>query len=295
MLDCLIVGGGPAGLTAAIYLARYRRITEVIDAGESRAALIPESHNYPGFHGIAGPALLARLRAQAESFGAALTAGTVDTLRREADGTFTASSGGRTLRSASVLMATGLVDRRPQTEGLRDGIAHGSIRFCPICDGYEAMDKRIGVLGPFESAGHKALFLRTYSRDITLFPTSKEVPAPDLNDQLRQAGVTVAGQPAAVEADGDTVRVTAGSGKSLTLDVLYPAMGCDVRSGLATKLGAACTAHGTLQVDDHQRTTVEGLYGAGDVVTDLHQLSVATGHAAIAATAIHNGLTRNAR
>lgn len=296
MLDCLIIGGGPAGLTAAIYLARYRRLTAVIDAGESRAALIPESHNYPGFHGIAGPALLARLRAQAESFGASLTSGTVDALIREADGTFTASSGGRTLRSLSVLMATGLVDRQPDTEGLRDGIAHGSIRFCPICDGYEAMDKRVGVLGPFESAGNKALFLRTYSRDITLFATgSDSAAAPELRDRLRQAGIVLGGQPSVVAPDGETVRVTAGGGKSYVLDALYPAMGCDVRSGLATKLGAACTAYGTLQVDEHQRTTVEGLYGAGDVVTDLHQLSVATGHAAIAATAIHNGLTRNAR
>lgn len=296
MLDCLIIGGGPAGLTAAIYLARYRRLTTVIDAGASRAALIPESHNYPGFHGIAGPALLARLRTQAESFGASLTSGTVDALIREADGTFTASSGGRTLRSRSVLMATGLVDRQPDTEGLRDGIAHGSIRFCPICDGYEAMDKRIGVLGPFESAGNKALFLRTYSRDITLFATgSDSAAAPELRDRLRQAGIVLGGQPSAVAPDGETVRVTAGDGKSYVLDALYPAMGSDVRSGLATKLGAACTAFGTLQVDDRQRTSVEGLYGAGDVVTDLHQLSVATGHAAIAATAIHNGLTRNAR
>jgi thioredoxin reductase (NADPH) len=77
------------------------------------------------------------------------------------------------------------------------------------------------------------------------------------------------------------------------LDTLYPAMGCEVRSDLAAALGADCTDIGTLRVDDHQRTTVKGLFGAGDVVSDLHQLSVATGHAAIAATAIHNGLPKN--
>ena len=79
------------------------------------------------------------------------------------------------------------------------------------------------------------------------------------------------------------------------LDVLYPTLGCTVRSDLAAALGAECSDVGTLTVDDHQRTTVEGLFAAGDVVADLHQLSVATGHAAIAATAIHNRLTRNDR
>jgi thioredoxin reductase (NADPH) len=79
------------------------------------------------------------------------------------------------------------------------------------------------------------------------------------------------------------------------VDVLYPALGCDVRSQLATALGARCTEIGNLHVDDKQRTSVEGLYAAGDVVTDLHQLSVATGHAAVAATAIHNSLPRNFR
>ena len=88
MLDRVIVGGGPAGLTAAIYLARYRRKFVLIDAGESRAALIPESHNYPGFRGIAGPALLARMRDQAEQYGVSILRGQVTGLERRA-GCFT--------------------------------------------------------------------------------------------------------------------------------------------------------------------------------------------------------------
>ena len=83
MLDCLIIGGGPAGLTAAIYLARYRRDVLVVDAGESRAALIPESHNYPGFKGIAGPALLEKLREQVRLYGAGLEKATVTALARD--------------------------------------------------------------------------------------------------------------------------------------------------------------------------------------------------------------------
>ena len=293
MLDCLIIGGGPAGLTAAIYLARYRRQVLVVDAGDSRAALIPESHNYPGFQGIAGPALLERLRAQARRYGAELRRGTVEALTRDGDA-FTAMTGGERPRARTVLLATGLVDKNPDIAGLSEGIAHSVIRFCPICDGYEAIDKRIGVIGPFDTAGHKALFMRTYSRDVRLFPTDGARKTA-LALTLDEAGVTIAGVPTRIDASADGVSVTVDGGTTQVLDMLYPAMGCIVRSDLAAALGAECNAIGNLRVDDHQRTTVDGLYGAGDVVTDLHQLSVATGHAAIAATAIHNRLTRNDR
>jgi thioredoxin reductase (NADPH) len=149
------------------------------------------------------------------------------------------------------------------------------------------------VLGPFDTAGHKALFLRTYSRDVWLFPTDGSKNG-ELAQALEEAGITVAGVPQRVTPSAGSVGVSVGGGEHV-LDVLYPAMGCDVRSDLATALGAACNGIGNLRVDDHQRTSVDGLFGAGDVVTDLHQLSVATGHAAVAATAIHNRLARNFR
>lgn len=290
-LDCLIVGGGPAGLTAAIYLARYRRDIKLIDAGESRAALIPESHNYPGFQGINGHALLARLREQAKRYGADLAHGTVRALLREDRG-FIATFDKGEIHARTVLLATGLVDAQPETQGLREGIAHGAIRFCPICDGYEAIDRRIGVIGPLAHAGPKAVFLRTYSRDIMLFPTDMEGDYTD----LMQAGVTIAARPCLVAPEGERVVVNTEDGRRHVLDTLYPGMGCTVRSELATTgLGARCSEVGNLQVDEHQRTSVDGLFGAGDVVTDLHQLSVATGHAAVAATAIHHRLAKNFR
>ena len=287
-LDCLIVGGGPAGLTAATYLARYRRRIVLIDAGESRAALIPESHNYPGFKGINGKALLQRLREQAERYGADLRSGDVHELARD-DDLYSARCGGGDLRARTVLLATGLVDGKPQTPGLIDGVAHGAVRFCPICDGYEARDRRIGVLGPLQHAGSEALFLRTYSRDVIVFPTD----GAGERARLDEAGVPIAAKPVKVTATGGAVVVTTEDGTEHVLDVLYPAMGCTVRSELALSLGADCNEIGNLRVDDHQRTNVDGLYGAGDVVSDLHQISVATGHAAIAATAIHNRLARN--
>ena len=292
MLDCLIVGGGPAGLTAAIYLARFRRATRLIDSGASRAALIPESHNYPGFKGIGGPELLRRLREQALQYGAVVEDGEVTALAREADG-FVARCGNAEIRARFVLMATGLIDERPPIEGFGDSVYEGAVRFCPICDGYEATDKRIGVLGSMESAGKKALFLRTYTRDLVLFATDDGAPS-DLRQALDEAGVTIVARATRVEHTDDGVSVMA-EGARHDVDVLYPALGCEVRSQLALALGARCGEPGTLHVDDCQRTNVDGLYGAGDVVTDLHQLSVATGHAAIAATDIHNSLPRNLR
>jgi thioredoxin reductase (NADPH) len=287
------VGGGPAGLTAATYLARYRRAASLMDDGESRAVLIPESHNYPGFKGIAGTDLLKRLRDQALMYGAVLERGRVDTLDRAPDGGFIATSGVREIRARYVLLATGLIDEKPQIHGISDDGYREAIRFCPICDGYEATDRRIGVLGSLAAAGKKALFLRTYARELLLFVTDEAQHAS--SDALTAAGVIVAGRPVHVEPIGDKLTVTVEGGARYDLDVLYPALGCNVRSELATKLGAVCSETGNLKVDHHLRTTVAGLYAAGDVVTDLHQLTVATGHAAIAATDIHNELRPNWR
>src|SRR5687767_5278393 len=114
MMDCLIIGGGPAGLTAAIYLARYRRDILLVDDGQSRARLIPESHNYPGFTGISGLDLLEALRTQAERYGARMRQLRVDGLQREVDGTFVARVGAETIGASRVLLATGIVDEAPE-------------------------------------------------------------------------------------------------------------------------------------------------------------------------------------
>lgn len=293
-LDCLIVGGGPAGLTAAIYLARFRRNVLLVDDGLSRARLIPETHNYPGFVGISGNDLLAALREQAERHGARLREGRVDDLRKAEDG-FVASIGNDKIRAKRLLLATGIVDESPDLPGMKDAIYRGALRFCPICDGFEASDRRIGVLGPLRIAAPKAQFLRTYSRDVVLLPTDEPDQSSEQARALKDAGITLEERVVDVERSGEKIAALFAGGRRLPVDVLYPALGCEVRSQLAAALGARCNDIGNLHVDDKQRTSVEGLYAAGDVVTDLHQIAVATGHAAVAATAIHNSLPRNFR
>ena len=127
MLDCLIVGGGPAGLTAATYLARYRRAARVIDSGESRAIQIPLSHNYPGFKGIGGADLLARLRDQATTFGADIRTGEVTSLVQR-NGGFVANMGEEKVEARCVLMATGLDRQFPNQR-------RGDARFDPLLPG----------------------------------------------------------------------------------------------------------------------------------------------------------------
>jgi thioredoxin reductase (NADPH) len=292
--DCLIVGGGPAGLVGATYLGRFRRRVLVLDAGRSRARAIPESHNHPGFAGISGSALLQRMSDQAARYGAVLRRAEVRSLSRSKE-TFVAETDGDVIGAHRVLLATGLTDASPSMPGLEAAVAGALVRYCPVCDGYEASDKAIAVCGPAKEAIAKALFLRTYSRSVTLLP-SEEADLASAAGKAQEAGIEVLpGPPWQLEANPSGIRVKLRNGEERRFDVLYPALGCDVHSRLATVLGARCNADGLLEVDGRQRTSIEGLYAAGDVVSDLHQLSVAEGHAAVAATAIHNSLPANLR
>ena len=200
-----------------------------------------------------------------------------------------------TVRSGLDRPATGLVDHCPPIEGEAPDCPSEAIRFCPICDGYEATDRRIGVLGNFTSGGAKALFLRTYTKDVSLFLSNEPNVDGDNRTKLIERNIYIVDGFKTIATVPDGVVVRMENGACHQLDALYPALGCTVRSELATVLGAACAENGNLLVDDHQRTTVDALYAAGDVVTDLHQLSVAFGHAAIAATDIHNRLPANPR
>src|SRR5215813_1372198 len=295
-IDCLVIGGGPAGLTAAIYLARFRRNIVLIDSGASRAALIPDSHNYPGFAGISGEELLAKLRAQARRYGAALEHGAVESLET-VENMLRARLDGGAVMAHKVLLATGIVDEKPALPSLPEFIYRGGVRFCPICDGFEAMDKRIAVAGPLRKAMPKALFLRVYSKTVVVLPFDREVRVSDKDRaRLEDAGIPLPTEPVAdLDTRGTIIKATFASGRSLDIDVLYPAMGADVHSELATALGAKGNAVGCLFADEHMRTSVPNLYAAGDITLGLDQISVATGQAAIAATHIHNSLPPNYR
>ena len=295
-LEALIVGGGPAGLTCAIYLARYRRNVVVVDSGESRAALIPETHSYPGFaDGIAGPKLLEALTLQAKTYGVEIIRDRITELRVTEEG-FEAKCSKGIIRAKRAVMASGLVDRDLGNAELQEAVGDGLVRYCPICDGFEASDLRIGVFGSANDMGSKALFLRTYSRHVTLLTLDGKSCREPLARELSEAGIRIlSARTVGFRRQDKQMMVSLSDGTVEAFDVIYPVLGCEVRSGLGMKLGARHNDIGCLEVDAHQRTTVPGLYAIGDAVSDLHQIAVATGHAAVAATHIHSSLPRNFR
>lgn len=294
MDDCIIIGAGPAGLTAAIYLARYHLSIRLFDCGTSRAALIPCTRNHAGFpEGISGPDLLGRMLAQAHKFGAIREEKKVTHLAHDGGG-FTVGTDGGTFRARSVLVATGVINHRPPQidEALHDeALAKGLLRYCPVCDGYEVTDKRVAVIGSGNHGTREAEFLRGFTADVTLVaPLGEHELDEECRKRLEAAGVAIEVGPCGGFAiEGECITFTTGSGRK-KFDSVYPALGSHVRSELAAQAGASVNESGCLLVDDHQETSVPGLFAAGDVVIGLDQISHAMGQAGVAATTIRNHL-----
>jgi thioredoxin reductase (NADPH) len=294
MDDCIIIGAGPAGLTAAIYLSRYLLSIRLFDSGDSRAALIPRTRNHAGFPGgIAGTDLLDRMREQAREFGAIREEKRVEHLARVADG-FTVGTGSGTYRARTVLIATGALNLHPpgMDDDLHDeALARCLLRYCPVCDGYEVTDKRVAVIGSGHHGTREAEFLRGFTADITLVdPLGEHDLDAECRARLDDAGIAVVAGPCggyAIAGDQLTFETAAGR---LAFDSVYPALGLHQRSELAVSAGAKATDDGCLVVDDHLETAVPGLFAAGDVVIGLDQISHAMGQAGVAATAIRNRL-----
>ena len=294
-LDCLVVGGGPAGLTAATYLARFRRNVVLVDAGESRARWIPASHNCPGFpFGVAGDELLTRFRKHAEQYDVPVVASRIDSVERH-DDLFIASAGPREWRARRIILATGTVDLLPDIEGVEAAIATGAIRLCAVCDGYEAKDDAIAVLGNGDEAVCHAEFLRTFSRRVTALATDGLVNHPGLDQRAAASDLMLRPAPDRWQLSDGGCEALFADGSRERFDTLYPVLGADVQSSLLVRLGAAIDDEGGLIVDDHMETSVRGAFAIGDVVSALNQISVAVGHAAIAATAVHGSLPPNPR
>lgn len=291
--DCLVIGGGPAGLTAAIYLARFHLSVLVVDGGESRASWIPVSHNHAGFpDGIGGLELLARMKAQATRYGSHHMAAEVTSLTKNGD-LFVAVAGDLTLHARTVLLATGVVNRRPamSDDMHAQALARGLLRYCPICDGFELTDRRVGVIGTGAGGLGEAEFLRSFTADVTLIlPYGLHDLDASQRRRVHKAGIKLLAGPCLAFDLREGAIVVALPNKNCDFHAIYLALGSDVRCNLAVGLGLTVSSSGCVTVDAKQRTNVLGLYAAGDVVEGLDQISYAMGQAAVAATAIRNDL-----
>lgn len=289
--DVLIIGGGPAGLTGAIYLARFRRSVLLVDDGCSRAAKIPRTRNLPGYpDGVIGAEFMAAMRQQAEHYGVRFRPGRISSLDTT-DGGFVArlAEGGQALEVRAALLATGTTDSEPPMPYLAEAVRSGTLRYCPICDGYEVIGQAVGVITNRAAGAGEALYLRNFTDRLTLFVVSPDITfPPERLKQLEDAGIRVEPTPvSSIRLWEGRVTVRHGDAET-TCDSLYSALGMQVHSELAA--GAANDEEGYLLTDSHHQTSIPGLYAAGDVVQGINQIAVAAGGAAIAAAAMHRAL-----
>jgi thioredoxin reductase len=286
--DAVVVGGGPAGLSAATWLARYRRSVVVLDSGEYRNRWVHRSHGYLG----ADPQDPMRLLEQArEDLGRYETvqvrADRATAVRRDGAGRFVVTTGGGELVALRLVLATGVVDQFPEVDGFLDHYGT-SVFHCPTCDGYEARDRRVAVLGWSEHVAGFALGLLDWAAELTVVTEDR----PFEGDQRHRAALARHGV-ALVEDDavafegerGDLRAVHLASGVRLPADLVFFSIAHHPRTDLAIQLGCALTPEGCLVVDREGCTTVPGVYGAGDVVPGIQLAAVAAGTGTVAGVA----------
>lgn len=296
-IDILIVGAGPAGLTAGMYLARYRRKVRIVHDGRSRALWVPRSRNIPGFpDGIVGADLIARMSDHAVRYGTEIVEGRVVEIARDEDrALFRARlDSGAVIGARGLILATGVdtnlakLDSGDHQAAVRSGV----LRYCPICDGFEHSDERIAVLGSDLHGAAEAMFLRQYSSNITLIPKWQVALTDKQRGELEASGVDVLeGRVLRLDATEEAMFVAIeGEAEPRRFDTLYPAFGSTPRSELAAMLGPLTDLNGCIPFSAFSDGLLPGVYAAGDVLEGLDQISVATGQGAMAATRLHNWL-----
>ncbi|WP_369132106.1 NAD(P)/FAD-dependent oxidoreductase [Modestobacter sp. I12A-02662] len=299
--DVVVVGGGAAGLSGALALARARRSVLVVDGGEPRNAPAEEMHNYLGRDGTAPGDLLATGRAEVAGYGGEVVRGEVVSATREDDGGFRATlADGRSVRARRLLVTTGLVDELPDVPGLRERWGH-DVLHCPYCHGWEVRDRSIGVLATGPGGVLKALLWHQWSADVTLFLHTGPEPSAEEWTQLAARGIAVVtGQVAAVEADGNRLTgVRLASGRVVPLDALVIAPRFTARSAVLASLGLA--AEDVAAPDGHVvgsavpagptgATAVPGVWVAGNVTDLMAQVITAAAAGLQAGAAINADL-----
>lgn len=290
--DVIIVGGGVAGLSAAIYLGRALRRTLLIDSGRSLARWEPEVHNYLGFpDGVDGNELLRRGRLQASRYHVEFQEDEISAAHHDATGFLLESETG-SYRCSRLLLATGLFHLPPKLPRVSECLGH-SMFFCKDCDGWRVKGKRVAIIGNNNEAVEYALGMLFYSPCVVIATNGE---APRWDEQHRRwleeyeieyfTGriVDVCGE------EREIGELHFESGPAVRVDALFTTRGDLFHNGLAAELGAELDAEGQVIVDACMKTNVPGLYAAGCVTPANCQMIIAAGQGAAAAQAINRDL-----
>ncbi|RKN74175.1 NAD(P)/FAD-dependent oxidoreductase [Paenibacillus ginsengarvi] len=294
--DCIVVGGGIAGLQAAIQLGRYGHSALVADKGDGRSTLCRNYHNVLGWpEGISGTELRRLGRKQAEETGIRFVKDEIVQAERQGD-TFALRGREGTYRATTVLLATGIVDRFPDLPGLIPCLGK-TVYVCPDCDGFEVRNRKTIVLGSGNTGAAMALTLADRTSELLLINHDQKAISPELAGQMRERGITVVAEAireVLEENDGLFQGVRLAGGGDIWADRGFIAFGGnEVRSSLAEQLGAERHENGHIMTDARTKmTTVPNLWAAGDIGVHSEQVTIAMGEGCQAAIWMHKTLLR---
>lgn len=298
--DVAIVGGGPAGLTAALWLARYLRSVVLIDSGDPRNWETRGVNGIIGQQGITPAELRGKARDECRSFGAMLIDDAVTNVERDGKDLFTLKLKGGTkdITAKRLLLAIGIKDEWPDVPGLEHCYGE-TVHVCPDCDGYEARDKKVVVIGSGKKAAGIALALKTWTRDVVICTNGEKAEmTQDLMDKLDNLNIPVleAKIKRLSTATPATRRIHAlhlvGTAGEMQLDCerIFFSLGQYPADDLGAQLGCKRDNIGRIVVNEHYHTSVKNVYAAGDVIHGTQLAVAAMSSGAIAALSIHNSL-----
>src|SRR5438067_610595 len=304
MYDCIVIGAGPAGLSAALFLARYRRRVLTFHHNTPRNLYSHGVHGFLGHHGITPEELLTRGRDEVTKHGGLIVEGCVTRVEKIGDEHFRVSTGevedaedetGKSFEARRILLATGLRDLTPDCPGFLDFYG-ATVHHCPDCDGYEVSDQRVTVLSHGQQAIGFTLDLLTWTDKLTLITNGDEG---DITDEhrarLARFNIPITNQ-RITRLEGNTQtkqleRVRFDDGEALDCDALFFNLGTEMSGDLHQMLGCKLDDEcGLVWVDDEQQTSVAGVYAAGDITPHSQLAIVAAAEGAMAAIQIHKSL-----
>ncbi|OLZ54161.1 NAD(P)/FAD-dependent oxidoreductase [Amycolatopsis keratiniphila] len=282
--DVVIIGGGAAGLSAALVLGRARRKVAVIDGGAPRNAPAAHAHGFLTRDGIPPKELLEIGRDEVRAYGVEIIDDVVHRLRHDKA---VELASGRVVGGRRIVVTTGLADELPDVPGVAERFGT-DVLHCPYCHGWEVRDQRFGVLATSEKAIHQALIVWQWSKDLTFFTHTQQISAED-RAKLTGLGIRIVdGKVSELAVENDRLTgVRLVDGEFVERDVVFVGPKFVPHDRLLAQVGCARTESGSIAVDAQGRTNVDGVWAAGNVVDPMAQLVVAAGDAYRMASALN--------